>query len=206
MRRLLLVGVVVAAVAGTGSAQAQDVYDNPALGSLGPLLRETDRLLRETDQMLMNNMTPQQRQEYQDCMAQGFGHPNCMFIAQHNQMMRTFDRERAEVDRLAAGCYQGGDQRACEQLDRLMASIQDRAARAELQTRAAEHRSRVQRETRETQQRIWDREAASRHRMQGWRYENAAKEAYARGDRWRANELWYRAEQEYARARQYQPQ
>ena len=182
-----------------------DPYDNPALGGLGPMLRQTDKLLSSTHSMLVQQMTLQERAEYQQCMAQGIGESNCMFMAQQQEQGRQFDRERRQVDELSQACSGTKDGQACAELDRLQKAMAARTGGMEVETDALTFSQHVGNSIAQQQQRIRDRETASQYRMNGWEYGERAKEARSSGDDDLADQLQRRSDEEYDKAKEWEP-
>lgn len=213
MRRLspVVLGVTLAAAV-AGGAEAQYGYDpatDPNLRwyqqNIAPMMRDAYRGFQEGMRGWEQSLTPQQQRSYRDCLSQGIDAGNCQFLAQQNQFMAKGMQEQAQIQELGGLCYSNGDQEACQRLEELMASIQARGNWADLMGQNFQFQGRVSQGVRRSQQQIRDRETASQYRMNGWRYENAARQAEAGGDRDTARQMRYRAEQEYAKAREYQP-
>lgn len=194
---------VTAAQAARDPNQPYDVYSDPALGSTGALLRQADKAIAEGNRFIFAHMSPQERQEYDQCVAQGLG--NCMFMAQQHEQDRQFARESQEIDRLSRGCYYDKDQQACDQLQQLQAAIQRRTDAFVARGNAQLFQDHVYGSIGQQQQRLRDRETASQYRMNGWSDEEAAKAARGQGLDDAAAEYQRRSDENYQKAKEWEP-
>jgi hypothetical protein len=212
MQHLFRVAVSAAGIVlGAATAHGQIAYDpntDPNMiwwrQNIRPHLEAMRPIQEDLHRQFQASLTPQQRQQYQQCLAQGTTEANCRFMVQQNQGMERLHADLAALDRAMRVC-QRGDRRACAQAEEIQERYRRLGRFAELQGQVEGFRARQSQDMRRHEQAMRDRETAGRYRMEGWRHDNRRKEAEGRRDHEAAE--WHRreADRAYGRAREYQP-